>query len=66
MFGILKSIVKATSSVIDIPVSIAADVVTMGGALTEKSQPYTADAAQRLVKNVKDIADPYPRNHGPE
>ena len=58
MFGILKSTVKAASSVIDVPVSVAADVVTLGGALTDKDQPYTADAAERLVQNVKDIADP--------
>lgn len=58
MFGILKSAVKAATSVVDVPVSIAADVVTLGGALTDKEKPYTADAAERLVKNVKDMADP--------
>lgn len=58
MLGILKSTVKAAASVIDVPVSVAADVVTMGGALTDKEKPYTAEAAERLVKNVKDIADP--------
>ena len=58
MFGILKSTIKAASAVIDVPVSVAADVVTLGGAINDKDKPYTAKAAERLVQNVKDIADP--------
>lgn len=58
MFGILKSAVKAASAVVDVPVSVAADVVTLGGSLTDKEKPYTAEAAERLVKNVSDMADP--------
>jgi len=62
MFGLLTSIVKTAAAVIDVPVSIAADVVTLGGALTDKDKPYTAEAAERLVQNVKDIADPDKRD----
>lgn len=58
MFGILKSAVKAASAVVDVPVSVAADVITLGGALTDKERPYTAEAAERLVRNVKDMSDP--------
>ncbi|MFV1535244.1 hypothetical protein VWX96_17075 [Phaeobacter sp. A90a-4f] len=58
MFGILKSAMKAASAVVDVPVSVAADIVTLGGALTDKDKPYTAEAAERLVKNVKDMSDP--------
>lgn len=58
MFGILKSTLKAASAVIDIPVAAAADIVTLGGALNDKPRPYTAEAAERLVENVKNIADP--------
>lgn len=58
MFGILKSAVKAASSVVDVPVSVAADVVTLGGTLTDKDKTYTAEAAERLVENVSDMADP--------
>ena len=58
MFGILKSTVKAASAVIDVPVSIAADVVTMGGVLNDKDETHTSDALGRFVKNVSDIADP--------
>ena len=58
MFGILKSAVKAASAVVDVLVSVAADVVTLGGALTDKDKPYTAEAAERFVKNVKDMSGP--------
>lgn len=58
MFKMLTAATKAAASVVDIPVSIAADAVTLGGALTDKDQPYTAEAAKRLVDNVKNITDP--------
>lgn len=58
MFGILKSAAKAASAVIDVPVSVAADVVTMGGLLSDQDESYTSKAASRLVQNVADMADP--------
>lgn len=53
-----KSLLKAATVVVDAPVSVAADVVTLGGALTEKDKPYTAEALERFVDNVSDAADP--------
>lgn len=51
MFGeLLKAVVGV---VIVTPVSIAADVVTMGGAMTDKDEPYTATALREVVKNVQ-------------
>ena len=58
MFRFLNSTLKAAAAVVDIPVSIAADVVTLGGTLTDKDTLYTTDAASRLVQNVKNMADP--------
>ena len=58
MFGILESVVKAAVSVVEIPVAVVADVVTLGGTLTEKDQPYTSTAVEHLVKNVQDAATP--------
>lgn len=58
MFGILKSVAKAATAVIDVPVSLAADVVTCGGMTTDKSETYTGEALGRLVQNVSDMADP--------
>jgi hypothetical protein len=58
MFGVLGSLVKATVAIVDIPVAVASDIVTLGGALTEKDKSYTTDAAERLVQNIKDAASP--------
>lgn len=58
MFGFFESTLKAAASVVSVPVSIAADAVTLGGALTDKPQPYTADALSDLVSNVRDMTKP--------
>ena len=53
-----KSLLKAATSVIDVPVSVAADVVTLGGVLSGKDKTYTGDALGRFVDNVSDAAKP--------
>jgi hypothetical protein len=58
MFNILNSVVKAAVSVVEIPVAVVADVVTLGGAVNDKDQPYTATAVEHLVQNVQDAANP--------
>jgi hypothetical protein len=55
MFGALEKLTKAAvGAVIETPVSIVADVVTMGGALTDKKEPYTASSIKKVVKNIGD------------
>jgi hypothetical protein len=59
MFGILKDLTKATVGlVIETPLSVAADIVTLGGALTDKREPYTATAIKKVVENVENAAKP--------
>ena len=58
MFGILESLAKATLSVVTVPIAVVADVVTLGGALTDKNRSYTADAVGDLVDNLKDATHP--------
>lgn len=58
MFGILESLTKAAVGAVTIPVALVADVVTLGGALTDKDRPYTADAVSDVVQNLKDAAKP--------
>jgi hypothetical protein len=58
MFGILTSILKATAAVVDVPVSLAADVVTCGGMTRNKDQTYTGEALGRFVENVSDVTNP--------
>ena len=43
MFGILGDLTKAVVGVVvETPIAIAADIVTMGGVMTDKKEPYTA------------------------
>ena len=58
MFGMLESLAKAAVAVVAVPVAVVADVVTLGGSLTDKDQPYTADAVGDLVDNLKDATRP--------
>lgn len=48
--GLLKA---AVGILIETPVAIAADVVTLGGALTDRDTPYTAEAIGKVVSNVQ-------------
>lgn len=55
MFG---SLLKAAAAVVTVPVSVAADAVTLGGVLTDKEKPYTAEALSDLIKNLQDATRP--------
>ena len=59
MFGLLESVAKAVVGVaVATPVAVVADVVTLGGSLTDKDQPYTADAVSDVVKNLQQATQP--------
>lgn len=58
MIGMLESLAKAATAVVTVPVSVVADVVTLGGSLTDKEKPYTAEAVSDLVQNLKDATTP--------
>jgi hypothetical protein len=59
MFGMLESLTKAAIGVaVETPIAIVSDVVTLGGSMTEKDQPYTATALENVVKNVADAVKP--------
>lgn len=59
MFDSLKSLTKATIGVVvETPLAIAADVATLGGAITEKDEPYTATALKKVAENVSDATSP--------
>ena len=54
MFEMLGDLAKAAVGVvIETPIAVVADVVTMGGALTDKDQPYTATALEKVMENVE-------------
>ena len=59
MFGMLESLTKAVVGVVvETPVALVADAVTLGGALTDKDEPYTATAVGTVVQNLKNAAKP--------
>jgi len=58
MFGLIESLAKAAVGVVTLPVAVAADVITLGGALTDKDEPYTASTASDIVKNLTNATKP--------
>ncbi len=56
MFGnLLKA---AVGVVVETPIAIVADVVTLGGSLTDKDKPYTAEAVEKVVENIQESTKP--------
>ena len=53
-----ESLLKAAAGVvIETPLAIATDILTIGGALTEKNEPYTVSALKKVIDNVEDATD---------
>ena len=44
--------------VVETPIAVAADVVTLGGALTDQEKPYTAEAVSKVVENIQESTKP--------
>lgn len=64
MFGALKSLGKAALGlVVETPIAIAADAVTLGGTLNDKKEPYTKTALSKVVENVENATDPNDGEH---
>ena len=55
MFGILGNVMEAAAKVVILPVSVVADVVTMGGHLTDKPSTYTGANLSGIVKSIEKI-----------
>ena len=60
MFGIFESLVKATVSVVTIPVAVVADVVTLPASAYNGSDAFerTGGACGDLLDNLKDATRP--------
>ena len=54
----LTSLIKSAMVVVEAPVSVVADVVTLGGALNDKDRSYTEETVEAFVKNVSDVIEP--------
>ena len=53
-----KSILKAAVAVVTVPVDVVADVITMGGVMTDQDEPYTAQKARKIMRNIDDAVNP--------
>lgn len=49
MFG---KLLQVATDVVTLPLSLGVDVVTMGGALVDRDEPYTVSAVKRLGKDA--------------
>ena len=59
MFGLFENLTKAVIGVVvETPVAIVADMLTMGGALTDKDEPHTATALKGVMKNIEEATKP--------
>lgn len=57
MLGFLEKAARLTVNVVTLPVSVAADVVTLGGELNDRGRSYTADKAARIGKDASKIIE---------
>ncbi|MDH1815395.1 hypothetical protein [Comamonas aquatica] len=59
MLNALASLTKAAiGAAVETPVAAVADVITLGGSLTDKAEPYTATAVKKVVENIQDATKP--------
>lgn len=54
MFRLFERAAHSAVDVATLPASIAADVVTMGGAIDDREEPYTATKVKRLTSDAWD------------
>lgn len=48
-------LIRAAVDVATLPVSVAVDVVTLGGSLIDRSEPYTVTKAKRLGNDAGEV-----------
>ena len=58
MFDIFKNLTKAALGAAFSPVSIAADMVTLGGVLSDRDEPYTVSSMRAVMRNIELAVNP--------
>lgn len=59
MFKLLGDLTKAVVGVVvETPVAIVADIVTMGGVLSDRDEPHTATALKGVIRNIENATRP--------
>ena len=57
MFSLFTNLTKAAVGIVTLPIPIIADVVTLGGALTDQNEPYTGTALEGILKNIEKASE---------
>lgn len=55
--GLFGALLRTAIHVVELPVDVVKDVVTMGGVLTDKHEPYTARKLGKIIDDTEDIED---------
>lgn len=58
MIKMISNLTKAAVSVATLPIDVAADLVTLGGAITEKDEPYTVEKAKNAMRCIDEAVRP--------
>ena len=53
--GIFGKLLKTTFDLATLPIDVAKDVITMGGALNDQDQPSTVKKLKTLDRDIKSI-----------
>lgn len=57
MFDFITKAARLTANVVTLPISVAADVVTLGGELTDRRKSYTETKFKRIGKDASSVID---------
>ena len=57
MFNILKGLTKAAVGIVTLPIDVAADSVTLFGALNDKPQPYTVKKLGKIMDAIDEATE---------
>lgn len=58
VFKMFQNLTKAVVGVSFSPVSMVADLMTLGGTLTDRKEPYTVSSLRQVMRNMDLAFDP--------
>ncbi|WP_157796372.1 hypothetical protein [Brucella intermedia] len=50
-------LIRIATDTVTLPVSVAVDAVTLGGALVDREEPYTVTKLKRVAKDAGEIVE---------
>lgn len=57
IFSFLEKTVRVASITVTLPVSLAIDVITLGGALVDRGEPQIVSKGRRIIEGAAEIVD---------